>query len=337
MTTIVSIDGCSVAQVLDSGVVPLASGNLDLLQDPETYIMTIKLGELAFPLENTPVYTHSDNSQWYFFKSPGVSSPIQSYVRVELPHEVLTPGSPAQQLRDRFENALIGGKLLKTGVEATGDEIGASLREDATKMASFVSSRIKSYTSSHPATTEPVAFSPTTHEVADGAAAQSGVAAGYAAGAANVFAKTVIGVGQKVVDVFNAATAERPDKPTKLKGDLAEAGYDVDDGEKEPDFPEELRDEQMSYQNSVKPVVKAVQSMAAGVSDGTSKVTSAVSGGAHDVIAHDLGPEAADLSTKVGDTLRNVKSVTKSTLVDASPVGIAKKAMSEDKGASTHL
>lgn len=47
----------------------------------------------------------------------------------------------------------------------------------------------------------------------------------------------------------------------------------------------------------------------------TSKVTSAVSTGTHDVIAHDFGPEAADLSTKVGDTARNVKSVTKSALI----------------------
>lgn len=125
-----------------------------------------------------------------------------------------------------------------------------------------------SYTSSHPATTEPVSFSPTTHQVAEGAAAQSGVAAGYASSAANIFARTVIGAGQKIFDVFNAARAERPDKPAKLRGDLAEAGYDVDDGEREPDFPKELKDEQMSYENSVKPVVKGVQSLAAGVSDG---------------------------------------------------------------------
>ncbi|KIO16862.1 hypothetical protein M407DRAFT_246902 [Tulasnella calospora MUT 4182] len=314
---------------------PLASGTLDLMQDPETYVLTVKLQELAFSLKDTPVYTHSDNSQWYFFKSPGVSSEAHSYVRIEFPHDVLTPGSPVQELRDRFENALIGEKLLKTGVEAAGDEIGASLKGDASRMATFISSQIKSYTSSHPATTEPAAFSPTTHEVAEGAATQSGVAAGYAASAANIFARTFIGAGQKIVDVFNAATAERPTTPTKLKGDLAEAGYDVDDGEREPDFPKELKDEQMSYENSVKPVIKAVQSMAAGVGDGTSKVTSAIGTGAHDVIAHDLGPEAADLSTKVGDTLRNVKSVTKSTLVDTSPYGIAKKAMAEDKGAST--
>ncbi|KAG8896931.1 hypothetical protein FRC01_011558 [Tulasnella sp. 417] len=334
MTTIVSIDGCSVAQVLDSGVVPLASGTLDLLQDPETYVLTVKLGDLAFPLENTPVYTHSDNSQWYFFKSPGVSSEVHSYVRIEFPHEVLTPGSPVQEMRDRFENALIGEKLLKTGVGAAGDEIGASLRTDASRMASFISSRIKSYTSSHPATTEPVTFSPTTHKAAEGAATQSGAAAGYAASAANIFARTFIGAGQKIVDVFNAATAERPNTPTKLKGDLAEAGYAVDDGEREPDFPKELKDEQMSYENTVKPVVKAVQSMAPAVGDGASKVTSAISTGTHDVIAHDLGPEAADLSTKVGDTARNVKSITKSVLVDTSPYGITKKAMAEDKGAS---
>ncbi|KIO31505.1 hypothetical protein M407DRAFT_131061 [Tulasnella calospora MUT 4182] len=315
MTTIVSIDGCSVAQVLDSGVMPLASGTLDLMQDPETYVLTVKLQELAFALKDTPVYTHSDNSQWYFFKSPGVSSEAHSYVRIEFPHDVLTPGSPVQELRDRFENALIGEKLLKTGVEAAGDEIGASLKGDASRMATFISSQIKSYTSSHPATTEPATFSPTTHEVAEGAATQSGVAAGYAASAANIFAKTFIGAGQKIVDVFNAATAERPTTPTKLKGDLSEAGYDVDDGEREPDFPKELKDEQMSYENSVKPVIKAVQNMAAGVGDGTSKVTSAIGTGAHDVIAHDLGPEAADLSTKAGDTLRNVKSVTKNTLV----------------------
>lgn len=329
MTTIVTIEACSAAQLVEKADIPLESGTLTLLKDANG-TLTLKLSSLAFPLSNRPVFTHSQSPLWYFFKTPGAEG---SFVRITLPPDVGIQGSPEEKLRDTFENALVEAGLLKTGVEAAGDEFGAGVKEDAQRLASYINSNVKSYVGSHPPTTDPAKFSEGTHSIADQAASGSGAAAGYAATASGAFANAVIGLGHRVVDAVNWATApvETPDPEAKMQDDLAEAGYSLDGQLVNPEEQSKL-----NYSTTVGPVVDATKSIAKGISVATGVVTAAVGTGAHTVINHDYGADAAGLSRKASQTMQNVQSIGKSTLIDTSPIAIAKKAMNEeDKGAST--
>jgi len=306
MTSLVTIPDCSASQLVESSTIPLAFGTLDLLQDDQTRALTLKMGDFAFPLvPNTPVFTHSENALWYFFSIPAVSG---SYVRVALPEGIAVSGSEEEKLRDRFETILVEYKLLKTGVEAVGDELGAKVKEEARHLGNLIRSQVDSYTDSHPATEDPVKLGPTTDSIANKAVSGSATAASYAAAAAGMFATATIALGAKVVHVF-AGSDEDTDLVKGAHDNLTEAGIPVD-----------------GVVAAVAPVWEGGKSAVTGVGEATVGLTSDVGKGVHEVIQHDLGPDSAELASKAAETGSNIGSIAKSVFVDTSPVKIALQA-----------
>ncbi|KAG9120545.1 hypothetical protein FRC07_003914, partial [Ceratobasidium sp. 392] len=152
---LVSIDNCTVVQVLSSQDIPLASGTLQLfpgteLQPPNegaplsnptdntTPVLTLKVGNAAFPiLKSTTFYTHTDSPYIYIFSPTLDDTTIGAgtHVKVTLPEEVGVEGSEAETARNAFEGVLIQHKLLEEGSGAVADELSASARETGAKIA----------------------------------------------------------------------------------------------------------------------------------------------------------------------------------------------------------
>lgn len=58
-------------------------------------------------------------------------------MKITLP-EVVTHEPSFVRLQEKFEQILIDHGLLKTGIEAVGDELGRSVREDAVSTAQAI-------------------------------------------------------------------------------------------------------------------------------------------------------------------------------------------------------
>ncbi|KAG8899205.1 hypothetical protein FRB99_006879 [Tulasnella sp. 403] len=238
-STILTLDRCTAEQLVEKDTVLLASGTLALVRDSETRGLTLLLGELAFPLSaSTPFFTHAQNPLWYFFKAPGIET---SYVRITFPEAVIESGSVEEELRDRFENALIKESLLKAGIGAVGDEVGATFKQDATNIATLINSQVKSHlglrhTASQPASNT---FASLGHSLTDVAATGSSTLAGYASTAVNSFLHAAIGVGETVTRVVETATAAPKSRRERMRDDLAEAGYSTGEDD---DLPVEVKE-----------------------------------------------------------------------------------------------
>ncbi|KAG9119650.1 hypothetical protein FRC07_005242, partial [Ceratobasidium sp. 392] len=153
-TETISIDNCTVVQVLSSQDIPLASGTLQLLPGTElqppnegaptestTPVLTLKVGNAAFPITKaTTFYTHTDSPYIYIFSPTLDDTAIGAgtYVKVTLPKEVGVEGSEAETARNAFEGVLIQHKLLEEGSGAVADELSASARETGAKIAGSI-------------------------------------------------------------------------------------------------------------------------------------------------------------------------------------------------------
>ncbi|KAG9024510.1 hypothetical protein FRB95_011429 [Tulasnella sp. JGI-2019a] len=343
MTTIVEIPSCSAAQLVETAAFPLGDGTLQVVISADT--VTLRLAELAFPLSpHSPVLTHSQNPLWYFFKGPVEGS----YVRITLPEQSALEGTPEHELRDRFEDALIHAGLLTTGVEAAGDEISASVKEDATWVSKWITSRGQAYAGSHDATSHPLTFPAAIHSVATSASSGSLAVAGYAASGAQAIGKGVIGVGSRFMSLFtgghDVAGAQTPNPAGKLQDDLAEAGYS--DVPLDPENPraaqtpsphpldlkplvDDAKTAAAQASEAMAPVISATKSVIGSISAGTAQVKSAAATGVHNAINYDCGAGAADLTDKAGQAATNVGRVAQSA-VDVTPVGLAKRAATGD-------
>jgi hypothetical protein len=97
-----------------------------------------------------------------------------SYIKVVLPSSVAERGSEFAKLQERFEEILIKYGLLKDGIEAIGDELGRSVRENALVASEAMRGAAAQYTHENPPTDEPMKFSSTTHSITSSAAEHSG-------------------------------------------------------------------------------------------------------------------------------------------------------------------
>jgi hypothetical protein len=145
---LVSIENCTSVQVLSSQDVPLASGTLTLLSAPEqqptegtpaphssdttTAILTLKIGNAAFPItKSTAFYTHVSSPRIYIF-SPildDVAIGAGTYVKITLPEGINVEGSEEEKARNAFEEVLVQHGLLQEGPAAVADELSESARE----------------------------------------------------------------------------------------------------------------------------------------------------------------------------------------------------------------
>jgi hypothetical protein len=262
-----------VAQLLESATFPLKDGTLDLIVDADA--VTLGLAGLAFPLSpNTPVFTHSENPLWYFFRGPTGAS--GSYVRITLPPESATQGTEDQKLRDRFEDTLLQAGLLNTRIDDAGDEIGAGLKEDAVWVSQWIQSEAAAYDASHLLTDEPMTFSSSVQSLATSASTGSAAAAGYASSAAQAIARATIGVGSRAFSLFGGAgeaPARTPDVEEKLHSDLSEAGYSEADpvptARPHPlDLSPLVQDAKAGAARTLNPVVNAARSAVGGLVQG---------------------------------------------------------------------
>jgi len=231
MDSIVIVEDCVATQMLRQAGVWLGSGSMELLQHVQSRGLTVRLGDLAFALSpQLPIYTHSKEKLAYFIKSPGLEN---SFVRITLPTGAAISGTALEAKRDKFETALVEAGLLKAGIEAVGEDIVMGLREDAASLVSAINSNVKGSAKEHPGSTYPMTLPPGTHGVGAQIGAGSATVAGYAASAAAAFSNAAVGLGRSIVNVINEATKPPPEGIAKLKSDLAEAGYEIEDEDRQ--------------------------------------------------------------------------------------------------------
>lgn len=245
-TPLVVIEDCVADQLIGTSTAHLASGTLQVfsgspIPPPELVgsdtteeakpkgALTLQIGHAAFVLEPslTTVFTHSENSRWYFWTLtlPSASSPDSpdhpsgtsvgsgSYVRLTLPEGVDVPGSALEKSRDAFEDILIGREFLSGDtVFSAADEIGRSVSQDANAAATQLKLRTKEHISSKdPASpTSQTAFSPTTHSFVEGTTKSSDTTASYSGWAAERFARASISVGERVAGLFGLHLDDEP-------------------------------------------------------------------------------------------------------------------------------
>ncbi|CAE6394973.1 unnamed protein product [Rhizoctonia solani] len=352
---LVSIENCTSAQVLSSQDVPLATGTLQLLPaetiasdsptthsgDTSTPILTLKIGNAAFPITKaTPFYTHTSSSRIYLF-SPvleDVSLGAGTYVKITLPEEIATPGSEAEKARDTFEEVLLNHGLLQEGTAALADELASDAREAGLKAASSIKGVAKNHTSGPPA--EPSTFSSTTHNVADSVVsgtetvkdytasarqtvASAGSSIGATAGsylvkATETVAKAGVAVGERLVHLLGME-----DQVQRVASEDGGPKFDNAGTSEAFGTPKSDQEEEAKYGDGTGNLVKSLGTIGTGAKEGTSEVASATREAATTVLEHDVGPEAVELANKGGEAAGNLSQATGDVLIATSVVATA--------------
>ena len=143
----VVINDCAAVQVLSTQDVPLTTGTLQLLEtqataaEPTSPILTLKVGNAAFPLtKSTTFYTHASSPRFYVFSPVLEDAALGSgtYVKIILPEDIGVAGSEAEQARNSFEEILIKHGLLQEDPVAVASELSAEARLAGQTAASFI-------------------------------------------------------------------------------------------------------------------------------------------------------------------------------------------------------
>ncbi|KAI0073330.1 hypothetical protein K474DRAFT_227988 [Panus rudis PR-1116 ss-1] len=125
-------------------------------------ILTLVVGNAAFPLyHDTPFGTLKDDGRVYIFQPPIIEA--EGYVKLRLPHGVMTASSQLSHARDTFEQILLDHGLLVDGLEAIGDDLGRTFKEQAVSASSRLRDATKEYLRGNPPTRHPAPVSATTH------------------------------------------------------------------------------------------------------------------------------------------------------------------------------
>ncbi|KAG8771971.1 hypothetical protein FRC12_003309 [Ceratobasidium sp. 428] len=330
---LISINDCTVVQVLSSQDIPLASGTLQLFPNTEpqppnegaptntttTPIFTLKVGNAAFPITKaTPFYTHADSPRIYIFSPTleDVALGAGTYVKITLPEDIGVEGSEAEKARNAFEEVLVKHKLLEEGTGAVADELSASARETGAKIAGSIHRAATRHISGPP--NPPSTFSPATHEAADSAVsgtanlqsytssasqtmASFGTSLGASANAAatkagETVARAGVAVGERLVHLFGVEDQVEQVNSQAGKTSDALAAQGAEEEAKYGDGTAE----------AAKELGRAATSVGAGVRDGAANAVNAARDAAPAVLEHDAGPEAVELAGKGGEATANL-------------------------------
>ncbi|KAG8705737.1 hypothetical protein FRC08_001488 [Ceratobasidium sp. 394] len=347
---LVSIDNCTVVQVLSSQDVPLASGTLQLLPASEQQstegaptlhssdspILTLKVGNAAFPIsKSTTFYTHADSPRIYIFSPTLDETAIGAgtYVKITLPNEIEVEGSDAERARNAFEEVLVQHKLLEEGAGAVADEISAGAREAGAKIAGGIERAATRHASGPP--NPPSTFSPTTHAAADSAVsgtatlqsytssashtmASFGTSLGASASAAafkasETVARAGVAVGERLVHLLGVEDQVQQVNSQARGTSDALAAQGAEEEAKYGDGTGE----------TAKQLGQAAMDVGAGVRDGAATAVNATRDAATSVLEHDAGPEAVELASKGGEATSNVGKAVGDTALATSAVATA--------------
>ncbi|KAF8599494.1 hypothetical protein BDV93DRAFT_526023 [Ceratobasidium sp. AG-I] len=346
----VSIEDCTAVQVLATQDIPLSSGTLQLLEAPATGIeptspiLTLKIGNAAFPLtKSTTFYTHATSPRIYVF-SPVLEEAALgagTYVKITLPEDIGVAGSEAERARNSFEEVLIKHGLLQEDPVAVASELSADARQAGQSAASFIQGVARSHTSGPP--NAPSTFSPTTHSAADSAVsgtatlqsytssasqtmASVGTSIGNSAGtalskASETIARAGVTVGERLVHLFGAE-----DQVERVSS--ADGGPKFDNAGTSGAFNAANEDdEEAKYGDGTGPLAKqvgdAVGEVSSGVRAGAATTVSATRDAATSILQHDAGPEAVELANKSGEAIGNVGKATEDLALATSAVATA--------------
>jgi len=220
---LVSIDNCTSVQVLSSQDVPLATGTLTLFSVPEqqptegapaphssdttTAILTLKIGNAAFPItRSTTFYTHVSSPRIYVFSPILDDTAIGAgtYVKITLPEDIGVEGSEAEKALNSFEEILVQHGLLQEGPAAIADELSASAREAGKAAAASVGGLAERHVSGPP--NAPYTFSPATHSAADSAVSGTATMRSYTSAASQTMASVGTSIGASASTAVSKAS-----------------------------------------------------------------------------------------------------------------------------------
>jgi len=356
---LVSIDNCTSVQVLPSQDVPLASGTLALHSAPEqqptegapashssdstTAILTLKIGNAAFPItKSTAFYTHVESPRIYIFSPILDDAAIGAgtYVKITLPEEISVEGSEAEKARDAFEEILVQHGLLQEGPAAVADELSAGAREAGKTAAASVGGLAERHVSGPP--NAPSTFSPAVHSAADSAVSGTATLQSYTSSASQTMASVGTSIGASASTMFSKAgeTVARAgvavgERLVHLLGveDQVERVSSQDGGSKFDNagtstaFEATEEDEEAKYGDGTGAVAKqvgeAIATVGSGVRDGAATAVGATRDAATSVLQHDAGSEAVELVTKSGEAVDNVGKASGDVLLATSAVATA--------------
>jgi len=236
----------------------------------EAPILTLQVGKAAWHLHRTTVFgTIADDETVYVFSPP--LGKHGGYVKVALPPGVKDTGSALSILQEQFEKILISHGLLKEGIEAVGDELGRSVREDGAAAAHRVQEATKEYLRENPPTTQQTTFSETTHNVSAGTHSASETVLNAASTVSSTVGSAASAAGAWLTKQFVPTDREATETLNTVRN-----AYDAATG---------------------------------GISGGAGELKSAVTNGAGSVVENDLGPEARDVLGNGASSVGNVAGV----------------------------
>jgi len=283
MSSLIEIQACSVSQHLPGTKddIPLSDGPLALIQSSDKQLKLV-CGTSAFSLDpKSPFYTNTESQRIYIFQ-PFLSATEKPgfYVKVLLPEAIQEDGSAAQKQRDEFEEILVQKGFLKEGIAAMAAEYGADVGD-------AVQAKKDQYLSS----TEPGdvgQFSDLSHKIADRAVEYSHAAADLSAEFSKVVGKAAQTVGAKIAHLVSDKEGTSSTGEGGILSDpKVEATVD--------------RVKQAGSQAAT-----SISNVATGFAAGLTSMYTSATKATQEIIEHNFGPDAAQLSTQAGQTASNV-------------------------------